>query len=159
MKKGFLSLSLLFLILMLSMPLSVSAGTVNFTDQVKYYNHSTCVSFAKKLGLKRKKSIKYEYYYTGKKIVLGTNSSCRFTSTRKNYIYLANMGNKKLKCFGVKIGDSRAAVIRKMKRNSGVYGSMASSDGTEFGVYYAGFKMRYKNGKLASWTFNLTPTT
>lgn len=147
---------LIFLVLVFSFSLQCFASTkiVNFNPDKYYSNKRAYASAAKKLGLKKKYSGDQYVLYSGKKVKMKMD----YRSRSKRYIFVKNSGNKSLRCFGVKIGDKKAVVLKKMKKSGSSYGAFAFSDASQFGPDYACFKMRYKQGRLVSWTFILAPT-
>lgn len=109
------------------------------------------------VGVKAKSSSVYpDLYYTGKKMTIGLNLNAEYGTKAKNYIYIKNTGNKKVKYYGVQIGDSKSAVAAKMK-NAGM---RTYNNGK---VYWWGnaayVKLTYKNGKVSAYTYVCAPTS
>ena len=147
------------LMLSLGTPLTAEAAArqVDYKNyQVQYYNSSSPARLARKLGLKKKSSRKFKKYYKGKKVVVGWNSGS--ASYPKKYVYIKNSGNKKFTVYGVKIGDSKKTVKKKMNKVSWLYSS--GSRTLQYGPDYDGYTFKFnRKGKLISWTYQIYPTS
>ena len=105
-------------ILSFSMSFTVQAKTIDFKEgSIQYWDMNSGKKFAKKLGLKRKSSKDFDLYYKGNNIIIGTNKSN--VSYPKKYIYVYNKGNKNLTFYGIRIGDSKSTVRKKLKKQKG----------------------------------------
>ena len=144
-------------ILSIMMTFTVQAKTIDFKEgSIQYWDMNSGKKFAKKLGLKKKSSKNFDLYYKGNSIIIGTNKSN--VSYPKKYIYVCNKGNKNLTFYGIKIGDSKKT-IRKKLENQNLYGSDRVKNLVQLGPQYAGFTLKFKNNKLVSWTYQLYPTS
>ncbi len=104
-------------------------------------------------GMKTKKNAAYKNLYkVGKKMYIGANNRKNAAYPRK-LVYIKNNGNKKVRYYGVKIGDSYTTVKRKLSKyhmvgvqvKSGVY-VFAYSDASSLQAVFRG-------GKLRSFTY------
>ena len=144
-------------VLCFSMTFTVQARTVDFKEgSIQYWDMNSGKKFAKKLGLKKKSSKNFELYYKGNNIVIGTNKSS--VSYPKKYIYVYNKGNKNLTFYGIKIGDSKSTIRKKLKKQN-LYPYDREQDLKQLGPQYAGFSLKFKNNKLVSWKYQLYPTS
>ena len=151
------SLLLILALLSLSMPFTVYAKTVDFTpDMISYTDLNTGKKLAKKLGLKKKNNKNYALYYKGNNIIIGTNGS--HISYPKKYTYVYNKGNKNFTFFGIKIGNTRSKVEKKLKKKNYTVFSTKGNVVT-YGPWYASFELKYKNNKLVSWKYQLCPSS
>lgn len=130
-----------------------AASKIVSFDGVNFLHADKLTKAAKALGLKQKRNRLFSIYYSGKKIIIGRNP--RVENSSRKMLYIKNTGNKKLRFYGVKIGDSRSAVRKKMKKSP--YRDVLNN-GTAFGPPYLGFRLKYKNNKLVSWTYVYTYT-
>ena len=144
-------------ILSFSMSFTVQAKTIDFKEgSIQYWDMNSGKKFAKKLGLKRKSSKDFDLYYKGNNIIIGTNKSN--VSYPKKYIYVYNKGNMNLTFYGIKIGDSKSTVRKKLKKQN-LYGADRDKNLKQLGPWYAGFTLKFKSNKLVSWQYQLCPTS
>lgn len=116
-------------------------------------------------GMKRKTSSRYDSaYYIGNKVTIGVSVNAEFGKKNDEYVRIINSGNKYFTIKGVKIGDSRTAVIKKMKSLNRIPKRMSPfqeyNNGTLFWsgnsicvrVYYN------KSNKLEKWIYIIAPS-
>ena len=107
--------------------------------------------------MKKKSSSKYpDLYYSGNKITVGLNLDARYGSAKNIYLIIENTGNKNVKYYGIKIGDSKATVLKKLKqmRYKTYDGGETYSNANAFT-----FAPVFKNGKLKSFKYISAPTS
>jgi uncharacterized protein YccT (UPF0319 family) len=150
------SLLLILALLTLSMPFTVYAKTVDFTpNMIDYMDLNTGKKLAKKLGLKKKSNKNYALYYKGNNIIIGTNGSK--INYPKKYTYVYNKGNKNFTFYGLKIGDTRSKIEKKLKKNHYTV-TYTKGNVITYGPWYGGFELKFKNNKLVSWKYQLCPS-
>ena len=111
--------------------------------------------FARKMGMKKQHSSKYKTaYYKGRKLKIGVNYVD--PSVTRPFFYFENSGNKKVRFNGVKIGDTKDTVSRK------VYGNFIKKKKNKYVSSYGGgfiFTWIFKNGRLSKWSYKASYTS
>lgn len=107
-------------------------------------------------GMKRKKNGKYpDLYYKGNKMVIGLNLDADIYTNKNIYLYIENNGNKSVKYYKIKIGEKKAAVLRKLeKMHYQTYDKGKSYSNSNASAFYPVFK----KGKLKSYKYICAPT-
>lgn len=119
-------------------------------------------ALAKKIGgMKQRKSRKYRtVYFTGKKVTIGVDNHALPWLYSDEYVRITNKGNKRFRIFGIKIGDSKAAVLRKMKKKRIGRSSFKTKNGGS--TFSAGDSeyiiFKYRKGKVSKWIYIVAPS-
>lgn len=118
---------------------------INFTERAA---NCKLEKYAKIIGgMKKVRSSKYpDSYYKGNHVELGNNSKA---PAFQPIMSIKNTGNRTFTWNGVRIGDSRSVVERKLK----TYG-YAYKEGDTYQTWSGGkFTCKFKNGKLAGYEY------
>ena len=122
---------------------------------------SQITTLSRKLGgMKVKRSKKYDsVYFVGKRVKMGVSIDAEYGAKNNEYLRITNSGNKRLTIKGVKIGNSRETVIKKMCSLKGGTPFQSYNKGS---LFWAGnslcVKAYYKKGKLKKWIYIIAPS-
>lgn len=136
----------------------VYAKTIDIKNYLENDYNNQHVSGCRRLtsaigGMRARRNTNYRNFYkVGKKMYIGANNSENAAYPRR-LTFIKNNGNKKIRYYGVKIGDSYSRVKRKLARyhmssfkiKKGVY-TFANSNAESL-------KTVFRNGKLKSFTY------
>lgn len=103
-----------------------------------------------------KKNNKYpDLYCSGNKMVIGFNSNAQCDTPRDIYLNVSNSGNKAVTYHGIKIGDGKSSVLKKLRKLRYVSydGGKSYSNANAFAFYPT-----FKNGKLSAYKYICAPT-
>jgi len=108
-------------------------------------------------GMNYRRNSKYpDLYYKGNQMIIGFNMYAQYGTKKDIYLRISNTGNKKVKYFGVRIGDSRETMERKLKR----YHYATYNNGKTYMNSDASyFKPVFRNGRLDEFHFYCRPTS
>ncbi len=166
--KRMVALGIMAMMLMAMIPAPAKAASYDVKD-FGIGTASTVLSECQKLATKISKNMVYmdsekypDLYCYGDNVLIGVNVNPVYGTYADEYMRIANFGNKKLKFYGIKIGQKRSTVVKKLKKITGR--DIYVDDTKRCTIYHlgdAGIAMfNYtKSGKLASWYNSFHPTS
>ena len=128
----------------------------NFKIESSGVPWATYRKIAQRLHLKRSYSSAFDVSYRNANIIVGFARHPSVYGKKRYYSYALNRGSKKLRFYGVILGDTLSTVKRKLRNTPYYYKGSTRYWGPGD---YAMFKTSFRNGRLASWAFYCAPTS